>query len=541
MRHLHEGPAHDAAWREYLGATARCDAEGLWRDVSTLGDHVYTYQSSTAARNVCVSSKDKHTEGMHYRPAGGHSVDEQTDPTIAANVTKCWSALRSRQSVGSPEFRCALRRHANFLREDNHAQAATPQPTLRRCELRSESSSDEDVGGDGFVTWTITRGGPYIGHGGYDWHGLRWLDVGGFSSARPADVDAWFIGAVNPSGGPLSYPPLHLHHAHVRASGCIPYDKDINHVAGATTRIAHYTQGPDAPFRARPSDSASSSQHSSASDGGALVFESHADESCVAKGSALNSSDSGARCFLRVLPAGSSMRIAEPLRLDAHLNDVRPVDGERSTPPLTIFADVAFRWRSPRRPPARPRRRAAMLTLGNPCPSVAEPLTGGLNFCVGHSRRDVPSVFHFDTVLPIAMFTDGGDRWRDQRYPDRDIAPGSNRIYSGRKVRLIDLSIHSHQRLFRSALFFRAPLHLLGLPPLPLPYESAPLSTQKEAQTLLQRLLTEPSLVCHALAAGLEHVARVGFEPLSPPTCTPRWESVFTQHAIDAVGVLQPG
>lgn len=83
------------------------------------------------------------------------------------------------------------------------------------CHLNEEDNSQ----------WEITRIGPFITTGGYDWIQIGWDDLWGMSKILeeyPEGVH--FIGqhmsAVLKDGTRLNYPPIHVHHIH---NGPDPY------------------------------------------------------------------------------------------------------------------------------------------------------------------------------------------------------------------------------------------------------------------------------------------------------------------------------
>ena len=144
----------------------------------------------------------------------------------------------------------------------------------------------------------------------------------------------------------------------------------------------------------------------------------------------------GARCYLKVLPAGAAIRVVPPLRLDAQLNDVRPVAAPNETPlaPLNMYFQVALRWRAaparPRAPaaaaaaaadappatPAAPRvAAAALVTVGNPGSEATRTsskdsqkpeysaLTGVLRLMLARGSRNVPTLYYAGFTLPLAI------------------------------------------------------------------------------------------------------------------------------------------
>ena len=128
-------------------------------------------------------------------------------------------------AVNSLHFRCAARTATPITPHNGSGPGAErvrdlQRPKLQQCLVPSGMRGE----------WRFQRVGPLHGTGGYDWHRVLVFDVGGFAVDRPVNLDAWFIGATDERGATLGFPPVHLHHAHVRASACW---------RGATTNAAN--------------------------------------------------------------------------------------------------------------------------------------------------------------------------------------------------------------------------------------------------------------------------------------------------------------
>ena len=48
-----------------------------------------------------------------------------------------------------------------------------------------------------------------------------------------ADVNAWFLGPTQEAGEPMGFPPVHMHHAHIRngRNACSNPNLDLKHPA----------------------------------------------------------------------------------------------------------------------------------------------------------------------------------------------------------------------------------------------------------------------------------------------------------------------
>ena len=140
----------------------------------------------------------------------------------------------------SKAFRCAQRVHSDTVLNYPRSLAPSAAPKLLRCTVAA-------CGGVGVVgtdeppyNWTFTRAGPFVGHGGYDWHTTLWSDAMGtdvsvdaHGRTAAADVNAWFLGPTSEAGEPMGFPPVHMHHAHIRNGrhACSNPNLDLKHPA----------------------------------------------------------------------------------------------------------------------------------------------------------------------------------------------------------------------------------------------------------------------------------------------------------------------
>lgn len=73
--------------------------------------------------------------------------------------------------------------------------------------------------GDG-SSWSVTRIGPLVSVGGYDWWQFSWGDVFDFGAVVEARgavrlLETFSGGVDGGSGAALGFPPIHIHHVHV--------------------------------------------------------------------------------------------------------------------------------------------------------------------------------------------------------------------------------------------------------------------------------------------------------------------------------------
>ena len=157
---------------------------------------------------------------------------------------------RSIVSVNSLQFRCAARTATVITPHNGSGPGAERVRDLQRPKLQ-ECLVPSSMRGE----WSFQRVGPLHGTGGYDWHRVLIFDVGGFTVDRPVDLDAWFIGATDTRGATLGFPPVHVHHAHVRASTCWrgAATKAANDEL-ESLRVARRHRSPLQPMKAQPLD-----------------------------------------------------------------------------------------------------------------------------------------------------------------------------------------------------------------------------------------------------------------------------------------------
>jgi len=93
----------------------------------------------------------------------------------------------------------------------DHAQNLTTTQMLRTCLTRPSSQAPDPT-----ARWQIFQIGPFVTSGGLDWNEVEIDDVM-FAVERNTSffINAAWMAAVDPSGRPIEYPPLHTHHMHI--------------------------------------------------------------------------------------------------------------------------------------------------------------------------------------------------------------------------------------------------------------------------------------------------------------------------------------
>ena len=174
-------------------------------------------------------------------------------------------------------------------------------------------------------SWHVQRVGPLRSSGGYDWWQLSGRDVAMLASEVRARSAVFlvesFIGAIDGSGAPIAYPPLHLHHVHI-----LPEQPSLRF---------HYL---GAPYETHMN----------------LVIERHGEWNFAGATPAVRA---------EAEPAGYGRLVSWPLDIDSEINDVRPA----GSPPLTWWFELALRWVDGS-VPLRPVSHANMMNIQMPVP-----------------------------------------------------------------------------------------------------------------------------------------------------------------------------
>jgi hypothetical protein len=174
------------------------------------------------------------------------------------------------------------------------------------CHVAPSSPANDD----GDVHWSFAKLGPLTSRGGYDWQ-QRIADVFDIQDHLHSDekdvyVTAGAIYAVDEDNAAISYPPIHLHHAHV-----FPYGTD-ECFERIIKRDGHEW-----------------------TDGHAVLIQAHGDSACP-------ESAAGNACLLKSLPRGYGYRISNYTSMfaDFQTNDVRHEGSED----ISYYMMVAASW-----------------------------------------------------------------------------------------------------------------------------------------------------------------------------------------------------
>lgn len=169
----------------------------------------------------------------------------------------------------------------------------------------------ETVNDDG-SRWTVTRLGPFITTGGYDWTQVGWENLWDLEEKLkeyPEGIFAveQFSGPVSRDGTRIGNPPIHIHHIHV---------------------------GPKPGIRQRR-DSLACLKHDKDCYDPTRVFEHHGDYQDIA-----TSSGGGLDILQELIPDGYGKLLDFPLGLEGDINDERA----SNSPPLEWYYELGVRW-----------------------------------------------------------------------------------------------------------------------------------------------------------------------------------------------------
>ena len=185
---VNSGSRHAAVYGEFMEARRTCDAERLWRPAG--GDesqfnHDYMYHESVndldCPKPLPTPAESSWAQYMRTRLAAirrgvERSAPESAAPSDSRRVPFWLRAIRMQKLLGygsySKFFRCAQRVHTETVRDYPRSMPPSSAPKLLRCTVAARG------GGAGThelpFNWTFTRAGPFVGHGGYDWHTTLW-------------------------------------------------------------------------------------------------------------------------------------------------------------------------------------------------------------------------------------------------------------------------------------------------------------------------------------------------------------------------------
>ena len=111
----------------------------------------------------------------------------------------------------------SLRHHPSNEAWLTDTNASSSSLRAQACSTESAVRSRE---------WRMLRVGPLTSTGGFDWHSidgpLTLLPLPGSADAERRFLTATFFAPTDANGEPLSYPPIHFHHGHVRLD---PFDQ----------------------------------------------------------------------------------------------------------------------------------------------------------------------------------------------------------------------------------------------------------------------------------------------------------------------------
>jgi hypothetical protein len=151
--------------------------------------------------------------------------------------------------------------------------------------------------------WHVQRVGPFVSNGGYDWWQVGWRDIFRLSEVlkkHPEGIyyTTTFSAGVDPTGKPLSLPPIHLHHIHVN-----PQPSARKKLTAGVSYVSN------------------------------MVIEMHGDYVCQPQ-------HGGVNCYFEVPAKNEMQEIRQVLDVEGDLNDVRAP----GSPPMEWWYQVVVRW-----------------------------------------------------------------------------------------------------------------------------------------------------------------------------------------------------
>mmetsp|Transcript_2663 Transcript_2663/g.3992 ORF Transcript_2663/g.3992 Transcript_2663/m.3992 type:complete len:665 (-) Transcript_2663:132-2126(-) len=293
----------------------------------------------------------------------------------------------------------------DLVPENNHLFADFPSPWKRNLDAsKSKPGSMHgmtcDTPMDDGSTWSVTRIGPMITRGGYDWTQIGWDDVFGLEEKLKRFPDGVYAleqvsVPVLKDGTRLGNPPVHIHHIHVGPKTGVRQRTDL--FACLTSSDGEVCYDPT------------------------RVFEHHGDYQCT-------EDEGGLDCLVETIPDGYGKLLTYPLGLEGDINDVRAVDSE----PLEWYYELGIRWVP---------RIAADGTESTIKPINFFNFAGPGDFSLRHQNS---YIFTFQAP------TDHDNLfWYTGRMP-----------FSGQMLRN---KFHAHNKIFKESIFFAASPAELGL------------------------------------------------------------------------------
>lgn len=257
----------------------------------------------------------------------------------------------------------------------------------------------ETINDDG-SRWTVTRLGPFITTGGYDWTQVGWENLWNLEEKLkeyPEGIYAveQFSSAVKRDGTRIGNPPIHIHHIHI---------------------------GPKPGIRQRRDNYACVKKDKDCYDP-TRVFEHHGDYQDIK-----SAPGEGLDILQEAIPEGYGKFLSFPLGLEGDINDERALNSE----PLEWYYELGVRW-VPYREKNGEISKLKPINFHN--------FAGPGNY---DSKNQHTYIFTYQSPTDIDSLY-----WYTGRMP-----------FSGELLRN---KFHAHNKIFKEAIFFAASPYELGL------------------------------------------------------------------------------
>jgi hypothetical protein len=324
------------------------------------------------------------------------------DPPAAASVLESVMANHYSDNDNFAKFT-----GVNLIPENHHLFPTFGTPfheTLDATKVPPgtiRAATCETVNDDG-TRWTVTRLGPFITTGGYDWTQVGWENLWDLSAKLkeyPEGIYAveQFSGAVSKDGTRISNPPIHIHHIHIGPQPGIRQRRD---------NYACVKFGKDCYDPTR-------------------VFEHHGDYQDLA-----SAPGEGLDILQETIPEGYGKFLDFPLGLEGDINDERAPN----SPPLEWYYQLGVRW-----VPYREKNGEVSKILPINFHNFAGP---------GNYKKENQHSYIFTYQSPTDL---DSLYWYTGRMP-----------FSGEMLRN---KFHAHNKIFKEGIFFAATPEELGLTP----------------------------------------------------------------------------
>jgi hypothetical protein len=258
-----------------------------------------------------------HQKNHPYRSTYSSEIQEKCASTFAS-APPAASVLEAAMANFYPDNdHFAKFTGINLIPENHHLFPTFGTPFHETLDTTKVSAGTirgatcETVNDDG-SRWTVTRLGPFVTTGGYDWTQVGWENLWNLAEKLeeyPEGIFAveQFSGPVSRDGTRIGNPPIHIHHIHI---------------------------GPKPGIRQRRDNFACVKEDKDCYDP-TRVFEHHGDYQDTA-----SSPGGGLDILQELIPDGYGKFLDFPLGLEGDINDERAAN----SPPLEWYYELGVRW-----------------------------------------------------------------------------------------------------------------------------------------------------------------------------------------------------